>query len=92
MRKVVFQVQVINHLKRHIISEANESFSIYKINEHQHIPEIEQAIIMFAGVETKISFNTHLVPMTRGILATSYAQVTAWRNTTTINRLFTRNI
>ena len=56
-------------------SEANEAFSIYKINEHQHIPEIEQAISMFAGVETKISFNTHLVPMTRGILATSYAQV-----------------
>ncbi|MEK4230352.1 N-acetyl-gamma-glutamyl-phosphate reductase [Solibacillus sp. FSL H8-0538] len=58
-------------------SEANESLSIYKINEHQHIPEIEQAILMFAGVDTKISFNTHLVPMTRGILATSYAQVTA---------------
>lgn len=57
-------------------SEANESLSIYKMNEHQHIPEIEQAISMFAGVETKISFNTHLVPMTRGILATSYAQVT----------------
>lgn len=56
-------------------SEANESFSIYKINEHQHIPEIEQAISMFAGVETNISFNTHLVPMTRGILATSYAKV-----------------
>lgn len=58
-------------------SETNEAFSIYKINEHQHIPEIEQAISMFAGVDTKISFNTHLVPMTRGILATSYAQVTA---------------
>lgn len=57
-------------------SETNENFSIYKINEHQHIPEIEQAISMFADVETKISFNTHLVPMTRGILATSYAQVT----------------
>lgn len=57
-------------------SEANESFSIYKINEHQHIPEIEQAISMFTGVETNITFNTHLVPMTRGILATSYAQVT----------------
>ena len=25
-------------------SETNENFSIYKINEHQHIPEIEQAI------------------------------------------------
>ena len=57
-------------------SEANESFSIYKINEHQHIPEIEQAISMFAGIETTITFNTHLVPMIRGILATSYAQVT----------------
>ncbi|MEC1177526.1 N-acetyl-gamma-glutamyl-phosphate reductase [Metasolibacillus meyeri] len=56
-------------------SETNENFSIYKINEHQHIPEIEQAIAMFANVETKISFNTHLVPMTRGILATSYAAV-----------------
>ncbi|WPK10578.1 N-acetyl-gamma-glutamyl-phosphate reductase [Lysinibacillus louembei] len=56
-------------------SEANENFSIYKINKHQHIPEIEQAIAMFANVETKISFNTHLVPMTRGILATSYAAV-----------------
>lgn len=56
-------------------SEANESFSIYKINEHQHIPEIEQAISMFTDIETTITFNTHLVPMTRGILATSYAQV-----------------
>ncbi|MER1989920.1 MAG: N-acetyl-gamma-glutamyl-phosphate reductase [Solibacillus isronensis] len=57
-------------------SEANESFSIYKINEHQHIPEIEQAISMFTDIDTTITFNTHLVPMTRGILATSYAQVT----------------
>lgn len=56
-------------------SEANEAFSIYKINEHQHIPEIEQAISMYGNVESTISFNTHLVPMTRGILATSYAKV-----------------
>ncbi|WP_199677434.1 N-acetyl-gamma-glutamyl-phosphate reductase [Lysinibacillus yapensis] len=56
-------------------SEMNENFSIYKVNEHQHIPEIEQAIKMFANTETTITFNTHLVPMTRGILATSYAPV-----------------
>ena len=56
-------------------SEMNENFSIYKINEHQHIPEIEQAIEMFADVKTDITFNTHLVPMTRGILATTYAPV-----------------
>ena len=56
-------------------SESNESFSIYKINEHQHIPEIEQAISMYANIQSAITFNTHLVPMTRGILATSYASV-----------------
>ncbi len=54
-------------------SEVNESFSIYKTNTHQHIPEIEQAISLFTGVETAITFNTHLVPMTRGILSTAYA-------------------
>lgn len=56
-------------------SEMNENFSIYKVNGHQHIPEIEQAISMFAGKDAVISFNTHLVPMTRGILTTSYAPV-----------------
>lgn len=56
-------------------SEVNDNFSIYKTNTHQHIPEIEQAISMFAGIDTTISFNTHLVPMTRGILSTAYAPV-----------------
>ena len=56
-------------------SEANDNFSIYKTNTHQHIPEIEQAISMFAGMDTTISFNTHLVPMTRGILSTAYTPV-----------------
>ncbi|GGG30018.1 N-acetyl-gamma-glutamyl-phosphate reductase [Lysinibacillus alkalisoli] len=54
-------------------SEANEGFSIYKVNEHQHIPEIEQSIAQFTDVTTTITFNTHLVPMTRGILTTAYA-------------------
>lgn len=58
-------------------SETNENTAIYKLHEHQHIPEIEQAIQMFAKQSTPITFTTHLVPMTRGILATSYAPVNA---------------
>lgn len=54
-------------------SETNENTAIYKIHQHQHIPEIEQAINIFAGQTAPITFTTHLVPMTRGILATSYA-------------------
>lgn len=56
-------------------SETNENTAIYKLHKHQHIPEIEQAIQMFANQSAPITFTTHLVPMTRGILATSYAPV-----------------
>ncbi|MGG0655713.1 N-acetyl-gamma-glutamyl-phosphate reductase [Rummeliibacillus pycnus] len=55
--------------------ETNENISIYKINKHQHIPEIEQAMSMFAFTDHPITFSTHLVPMNRGIMATSYAKV-----------------
>ncbi len=53
--------------------EANESTSIYKINKHQHIPEIEQSIQWFGEADATITFSTHLVPMERGILTTAYA-------------------
>lgn len=56
-------------------SETNENTAIYKLHQHQHIPEIEQAISQFANQISPITFTTHLVPMTRGILATSYAPV-----------------
>ena len=56
-------------------SETNENTAIYKLHQHQHIPEIEQAIETFANQSTRITFTTHLVPMTRGILTTSYAPV-----------------
>ncbi|PPA69782.1 N-acetyl-gamma-glutamyl-phosphate reductase [Jeotgalibacillus proteolyticus] len=54
-------------------SVANENLSIYKVNQHQHIPEIEQGLELFARKPQPITFSTHLVPMTRGILAASYA-------------------
>ncbi len=54
-------------------TENTEATSIYKINKHQHIPEIEQAINIFTGTSHPITFSTHLVPMIRGIIATSYA-------------------
>ncbi|WP_173104546.1 N-acetyl-gamma-glutamyl-phosphate reductase [Bacillus sp. KH172YL63] len=57
-------------------SETQENLRIYKVHEHQHIPEIEQQLKEW-NVETgPISFTTHLIPMTRGIMATMYAQLT----------------
>jgi N-acetyl-gamma-glutamyl-phosphate reductase len=54
--------------------EINENFRIYKVNEHQHIPEIEQALKVANSNLGPIKFNSHLVPMTRGIMATIYCK------------------
>ncbi|WP_226670635.1 N-acetyl-gamma-glutamyl-phosphate reductase [Metabacillus litoralis] len=65
-------------------SEVNENVKIYKVHEHQHIPEIEQALHNLNDSISFISFNTHLMPMTRGIMATIYATLT---ETTTTEKL-----
>lgn len=56
-------------------TKANDSLSVYKMNKHQHIPEIEQTLKTLADTEVNITFTTHLVPMTRGIMATMYAEL-----------------
>jgi N-acetyl-gamma-glutamyl-phosphate reductase len=53
--------------------EVNESFKAYKVAEHRHNPEMEEVLSREAGSVVKISFVPHLVPMTRGILTTIYA-------------------
>jgi len=55
-------------------SEVNQDLKAYKINEHQHMPEIEQELSKVAGKKTKVTFVPHLVPMDRGILCTVYLQ------------------
>ncbi|TXK80937.1 N-acetyl-gamma-glutamyl-phosphate reductase [Paenibacillus sp. N3.4] len=56
-------------------AEVNENLTAYKVNKHQHIPEIEQALSRIAGKPVVTTFTTHLTPMTRGIMATMYASV-----------------
>ncbi|MCQ4088787.1 N-acetyl-gamma-glutamyl-phosphate reductase [Saccharibacillus sp. JS10] len=62
-------------------SEINESVKAYKVNAHQHIPEIEQTLSDIAGQEVVVTFTTHLIPMTRGILSTMYASVNGSKST-----------
>ncbi|MFV8827348.1 N-acetyl-gamma-glutamyl-phosphate reductase [Alkalihalobacterium sp. APHAB7] len=53
-------------------SEMNDNFKIYKVNQHKHIPEIEQGLNVYGGEVPFVTFSTHLVPMTRGIMSTIY--------------------
>lgn len=57
-------------------SEMNDNFKIYKVNQHKHIPEIEQGLKEVNSAIDTITFSTHLVPMTRGIMATMYGKAT----------------
>lgn len=58
-------------------AEANETVSAYKVGgTHRHTPEIEAQLAAIAGQPVRLSFTPHLIPMTRGILATCYASLT----------------
>lgn len=53
--------------------EANENVKAYKLGTHKHTPEIEQAVAAMSGKNESITFTTHLIPMTRGLMCTIYA-------------------
>lgn len=61
-------------LPTHFI-ESNESFKAYGVGTHRHTPEIEQELSVIAGKDIILSFTPHLIPMSRGILTTSYASL-----------------
>jgi N-acetyl-gamma-glutamyl-phosphate reductase len=54
-----------------------EAMNAYKISGHQHVYEIERELGLVAGKEIKITFTPHVVPLSRGILSTIYAQIKA---------------
>ncbi len=53
-------------------SEVNESVRAYGVDGHRHKAEMLQELSKAAGREVRLTFVPHLVPMTRGILATVY--------------------
>ncbi|MCM8801523.1 MAG: N-acetyl-gamma-glutamyl-phosphate reductase [Candidatus Omnitrophica bacterium] len=57
-----------------IFSEINENFKAYKVNVHQHIPEINQELTKIAGKRINVTFVPHLLPLNRGILTTIYVR------------------
>ena len=69
-------------------SEANENFKAYAVTSHRHTPEIEQELSRLAGRAVVVSFTPHLVPMTRGILSTIYANLTSPTAVETLHEIF----
>ena len=52
-----------------------DAMNAYKVSGHQHVYEIERQLSLLAGQDIMITFTPHVVPLSRGILSTLYAQL-----------------
>ncbi len=72
-----------------LFCEVHDGFRPYKVGRsHRHTPEIEQELGALAGVDVRISFTPHLLPISRGILSTVYASLTSGFNREEIDALY----
>ena len=56
-------------------AEVNEDVCAYNLFKHAHSPEMREAISRMSGnPQASLIFSPHLIPMTRGILATCYVR------------------
>ncbi len=58
----------------HFVNVHN-NYVTYKLNKHQHIPEIVQELQLFDQDLQHIQFSTSLLPVNRGIVATCYVKL-----------------
>jgi N-acetyl-gamma-glutamyl-phosphate reductase len=73
--------------------EINENCHAYGLNGHRHLPEMEQELRALRAAHRadadalEITFVPHLLPMTRGILATCYARLErGWSQNAVVGR------
>jgi N-acetyl-gamma-glutamyl-phosphate reductase len=63
----------------HVVDDAylygtvDESVRAYGVPRHRHTPEIAQELEVLGGARPRLTFTPHLIPMTRGLIATCYA-------------------
>jgi N-acetyl-gamma-glutamyl-phosphate reductase len=60
-----------------LFAEVSDNVNAYGLLTHRHTAEMELALTHVAGDSVHVLFTPHLVPMTRGILATCYARPVA---------------
>lgn len=71
----------------HFVS-VDENMSMYKLNQHQHIPEIIQFLQNFDEKLATIQFTTSLIPIKRGIFMSLYVKVKPTISVKTIQEVF----
>ncbi len=74
-----------------LFCEVHDNFRAYNLGKHRHTPEIEQEVSRVTGSEITLSFNTHLVPMDRGILSTIYTCLKKPVSLDAVHEVFSRH-
>ena len=69
-------------------SEVNESVKAYKINEHQHKPEINMGIKKLTNKNADVIFVPHLIPINRGILSTVYMDLSKETSSVAVTQIY----
>ncbi|MEA3468666.1 MAG: N-acetyl-gamma-glutamyl-phosphate reductase [Thermodesulfobacteriota bacterium] len=72
-----------------LFCEVHDGFKAYKVGgTHRHLPEIEQELSVLNRGDVTISFTPHLLPISRGILSTSYANLTSGISEDNLRKLY----
>jgi N-acetyl-gamma-glutamyl-phosphate reductase len=58
-----------------LMPQMQDNFCAYKVDAHQHSPEINQQLSSFSGQNIAITFIPHLIPIKRGILSSIYLKL-----------------
>ena len=66
----------------------HDNYVTYKLNRHQHIPEIVQELKRFDNNLEHIQFSTSLLPVNRGIMATCYVTLKQTLNNEAVSKIY----
>lgn len=61
--------------KEYLYCSINENFFAYSATMHRHTGEIEQEFKNLSGIDKKVSFTPHLMPLNRGIFTSIYCNL-----------------
>ncbi len=69
-----------------LFCEVSEGFRAYNVGVHRHEPEIQKEVLKFQDL--KVMFTPHLLPMSRGILSTTYCRLKESQSTDAVLELY----
>ncbi|SEJ65237.1 N-acetyl-gamma-glutamyl-phosphate reductase [Cyclobacterium xiamenense] len=69
-------------------SNVNDNFKAYGIGSHRHTVEIQEQLSFLVKKSVNLQFTPHLLPVDRGILATSYLRIEGGMTQQKLNALY----